>query len=399
MMRFSVCIGSVLLTAVAACGARIACAQEVSKEKASAREAYAKLLAMFPEDHQGLGKDHYLLVTTEHQPMTYGLVLSAEAMHLRSVPNDESRRRVRLAARWLLDNSDLDRDGKPGWGLPQPWESFCKTPNPLNHPYTITTSIVLYGFLDALKEPCCLPEADQKAIRSLMANVAMRWCRHIWSEGFGGGYFWYSPNPCNEIFSINASSMFSGAMVRLLKEQGDALTAEERQLVEDRVDEEAKAVVATMIMRKGLPYWLYCPQPNKFNYKHSNDLLHHVYTLWGIETYRDYGGRVKLPWTRAQAIESVDRFVKDGQICALPQDVGIERRFKPLRLWDVGMILAFYGKWGQPQQSQQVLDAAEKMAPWPHLPLFPMEKTGDSSFYPRHAAHLLYGLSLYCFSP
>src|SRR5262249_20269372 len=154
----------------------------------------------------------------------------------------------------------------------------------------------------------------------LMKQVILHWCRDLWQEGFGGGFFWYSPCPCDANFSVNAPSMFLGAMMRFLREQGSALNSEERELIQSRCDNLAKAIVNTVNPPNGAPYWLYIPMPNRYNRKSPNDLVHQVYTLWGIETYRDCGGRVKLPWTRAQAIESVDRFVHDGRVFSLASD-------------------------------------------------------------------------------
>ncbi|MEN6405932.1 MAG: hypothetical protein ABFC77_05615 [Thermoguttaceae bacterium] len=394
-MRIHVWVGCTLLMALMACGDRAARAQTASGEREAACKAYQELLAMFPEDRQGYGKDHYRS-RVDHQPMTYGLVLSAEAAHLKSAPNDESRRRVRLAARWLLDNRDLDGDGLPGWGLPQDYVASDGLKMPPNHPYTVTTAIVLDGLLDALNAPADWSDAERKEIRSVMVQVVLRWCRHVWSEGYGGGYFWYNPRR-DHAFCLNASSMFGGAMVRLLKEHGDAMTAEERRLIEDRTDQQAKAVVASVNLWHGMPYWHYAAQPNKLNFTHPNDLLHHVYTLWGIELYRDCGGRVPLPWTRAQAVQSMERFWHDGQICPLPPKT-VSATAKPLRLWDTGTMLAFYAKWGEPRQAQQAFEFIhEKCGPWPNLRLFPTEKPTDESFYPRHAAHVLFGLALYCY--
>ncbi|MDD4869038.1 MAG: hypothetical protein PHR77_00655 [Kiritimatiellae bacterium] len=81
--------------------------------KQTSQKLYTELLTVFPEDRQGYGKDWFLMAV-DHQPMTYGFVLSAEAIHFQRDPNDESRRRVKKAVRWLIDNRDLDGDGLPG---------------------------------------------------------------------------------------------------------------------------------------------------------------------------------------------------------------------------------------------------------------------------------------------
>ena len=293
-------------------------------EAAAARQAYEKLIARFPEDRQGFGVDTHL-GAVDDQPMTYGLVLSAEAIRLKHDANAESRRRVTKATAWLLDNRDLDGDGKPGWGLPQPWDAWADgTTNPPNQPYTITTAICLDGLLDALAVPGLWTDVRRDEIRGVMRAIVLRWCREVWSDGYGGGYFWYSPDPNDDVFGINASVMFLGSMMRMLVEQPGMFSADERRLVEGRADALARAVVETVRPRRGLPFWKYGPAPNRYGNTNDNDLVHQVYILWGIETYRDCGGRVKLPWTRQQAVGSVDCYWRDGRMWALPQDAPAE---------------------------------------------------------------------------
>ncbi len=142
-MRVTICTALLLLTLSAGCsdlrtpnaGSRTALNLELAN-------TYQQLLALYPEDHQGLGIENWTS-GTEEQPMTYGLILSAEAARYRRTGEAEAERRVSKAMAWLLDNHDLDLDGKPGWGLPQPWDAFQDgSTNPVNQPYTITTAIV-----------------------------------------------------------------------------------------------------------------------------------------------------------------------------------------------------------------------------------------------------------------
>ena len=197
---------------------------------------YRDLLALFPEDRQGFGLDPLQNLDgqpliTDHQPMTYGFVLSAEARHFRFDRNAESGRRVRKAVRWLIDNRDLDGDGKPGWGLPQAWPAWGHAPNPHNQPYTITTAIVLNGMLDALSIRDFWSAAERDEMLDFMVQVARRWCRELWTEGYGGGYFWYSPSPADDIFGVNAPTMFLGSLARLLRDYGGRFTEADRKLV------------------------------------------------------------------------------------------------------------------------------------------------------------------------
>lgn len=395
-------LGCALLGVVVLLSGPTRAAEPPKQPTLGARAAYAGLLALFPEAKQGHGIDTFKAFVGD-QPMTYGFVLSAEAIRTRAAPDDEARRRVRKAARWLLDNRDLDGDGLPGWGLPQAWDAWADgSTNPKNHPYTITSAICLAGLLDALAVPNLWTDAERTEILDVVAKVAVRWCRHVWTDGFGGGYFWYSPSKADEIFGINASSMFLAALATLLHDHGAALKPDDRRLVQDRADRLATAIAASAKLGDGVPYWDYrvtrCDPKARGC---GNDLVHHVYTLWGPEVYRDCGGSVKLPWTRAQAVESVERFWKDGRITRYPQPHSTRKAAKPktplTRLWSVGMMLAFYGKWGTEEQGARCLEAiARDYGPWPRLRFRP---ASGKTFYPRHAAHVLYGLALHGFRP
>jgi hypothetical protein len=366
---------------------------------ACAPREYEQLLALFPEDRQAYGKDAFRGYTGD-QPMTLGLVVSAEAIHYSHLPNDESRRRVRAGVRWLLDHCDLDHDGAPGWGLPQPWDAWSDgTENPPNHPYTITTSIVMNGLLDSLRAGDLWSSAEKTEIHNVLVRVSRRWCRELWSEGFGGGYFWYSPRVTDNTFGVNAASMFLGSLTRLLAEQGEALTDKDRKLFTARRDAQAKAVVSTAELRDGAPYWKYAPLPNRYNKVTPNDLLHHVYTLWGIESYRDVQGPVAIPWTRAEAVKSVDQFWHAGAPAEFSQDSGPLAK-QPARLWSAGMMLAFYARWGNEKQTKDCFRSIhDRYGSWPRIKLHSAAENADASFYPRQAAHVLYGLSLECYQP
>ena len=90
------------------------------------------------------------------------------------------------------------------------------------------------------------------------------------------------------------------------------LAAAEVAIMESRRDCFAKTTVATVTLRDGLPSWEYMAMPNRFNQSRANDLLRHIYTLWGSEIYRDLNGSVPLSWTREQMLESVEKFWKNS---------------------------------------------------------------------------------------
>lgn len=367
--------------------------------RAGLEARYRELLAGFPEDRQGFGLDADKNADgpeaiTDHQPMTYGFLLSAEARRFGFDRNEESARRVRKAARWLLDNRDLDGDGKPGWGLPQAWRAWGHEPNPHHQPYTITTGIVVNGLLDALALCDFWSVAERDEILTLCVRVANRWCMELWSEGYGGGYFWYSPSKLDDIFGVNAPSMFLGSLARLLHDHADRFTTADRRLAERRCDALAQAIVNTMQPHDGQPFWHYAPIPNKLNSEKFEDVMHHVYTLWGIESYRDAGGKVALPWTRAQALASLDHFWMDGSVTENDQDLPNHGKPdpRPARVCGAGMLLWGYAALGNPRRAADVVEWCDRQCgPWPRLRHSPI--AGPDTVYPRDCSHVLVGLA------
>lgn len=356
------------------------------------RVAYQQLLARFPEEAQGRGLDRGDETRKPaDQPMTYGLVLSAESLRHRIAPTDEGRRRVRQAARWLIANRDLDGDGKPGWGLPHAWGV-----HPRNCPYTITTAIVLDGFLDALALGNFWSAPEYAELLGLARAVAVRWCRELWAEGYGGGYFVYSPHETGPpAFNVNAAANFLGPLARLHREHASSLTVEERSLFGARSEMLAKATVAQATLREGAPFWRYIAVPNAAKSDRGNDLIHQAYILWGLETFRDCGG--VLPWPRAKSLESLRRNWKGDRLCFYPMDepnMKPANREAPANVWGAGMLLAFEGRWGSPAEAARSFSAiTQSYGPLPRVRVLPREVSDDGEFYARDGAHVLFGLA------
>jgi len=371
-------------------------AEEGKQEKARLYEA---LLSKFPMDHQGLGLDAAQKPGLTEQPMTYALVLSSEAIHNRSNPNAESKLRIEKALDWLITNQDLNHDGIPGWGLPLPWDAFSDgTINGPNHPYTITTSIVLNSFLDVLDVPNLVTTDQRNTIKELIGKVMVHWCNHLWSKGYGGGYFWYSPHSWDNIFSINAPAMFLGSMARYLKSYADELPRVDYQLIESRADDLAKAIVATVKLRHGLPFWDYDPIPNKFNNRQvENDLVHQVYILWGVELYRNNVGHVNFPWSTQQSLQSLRSYWHNNSLYGYPQDEKLNAKYSAL--WGIGAMIAFESVYGTPEEAKKCVEFLDKAyGPLPNLTLTPRHDAKGQPFYPRQASHALWGLSYYSFN-
>lgn len=156
--------------------------------------------------------------------------------------------------------------GPNGWGLTFAWDAYSDgSVNPESTAYGITTALVLQAFLDA------------DAIGPAEQAIAERWSECCFSDGF----YWYSDQPTDAIYTPNVSAMMAGVMYRLgYTEQADSAV---RRLVETWP-------------------WTYSEVSDK-----PNDLLHEAYTYWGVEMYRQAGGAVEVPWTPEQAVERMDR--------------------------------------------------------------------------------------------
>lgn len=357
------------------------------------KTAYGELLALFPEKAQGKGRDRGKIEVIAEQPMTYGLVLSAEALRYGTISTDEGKRRVRQAARWLLDNSRLAEDGKIGWGLPFAWNEY-----PKHTGYTITTAVVLEGLLDALTLHDFWEKDERGKILRTIREGVVRWCREMWIENHAGGYFRYSTHDTGPgWFCVNAPAMFLGAMARFRVEHADAVSKSDGKIIAERMDKLAQAIVDTVELRESAPYWKYIIPPNKYKSNRPNDLVHQTYILWGIEHYRDARNMVKLPWSREAAMESLERFWKDGTLRFFAQDeesVKQGNREAPSNLWGIGMLLAAYGKWGSPKDSARCFASMVKShGPFPTLRVLPKEVSPDSRFFLRDGAHVLFGMA------
>lgn len=375
---------------------------EIRASRAASNE-YISLLSKFPREKQGYSLEPSLKPEgPSEQPMTYGLVLSAESLHYKTVPNKESSERVRNATKWLIANSDLNNDGNPGWGLPQSWDAFADgTINPENHPYTITTAIVLQGLLDALSIKDFWTDVEEKEIKHLIADVILYWLKNVYIGDEKIGYLGYSEEPTDMIYTPNVSGMFLSNMVRALTWHDDIFNYAERQFVLQRTHAIANKLVKTVKLEKGIPYWNHVDDPAAYDDKSAipNDLVHHVYIIWGIEEYRSHYDTIYMPFNLNQSIASVDSFWRGNKIYSYPQNIvfiGNQEHFndRPANLWGVGMMLAFYAKYGEVEKADSTLKAIDKIyGPIPKLTLWPSDFSKNDRFYERYAAHVLFGLS------
>jgi hypothetical protein len=350
---------------------------------------YESLIEKFPEGKLGEGLEP-TFPGLSYQPMTYGLLLSSVSSYYKKFPNKNSVSRIIELIDWLIDNSDLDEDGIPGWGLPHEWDAFQDgSINPANHPYTITTSIVMNGFLDALSSPDLVTRDKKIRIQEILTRVSLQWCHHVWTDNETGDFFWYSPNVADNYFTPNVSAMFLGTLSRLLNEQTKLFNATEYKFIQKRIDSASEAIISNVSLINGYPQWRYSIYNDPSKKTKLNDLVHHGYIIWGMETYRENGGRHELPWTIDQSVASIDSFIVKKSVQRYQNKKG------PARLWGVGMALAFFSEYADIQRVTNCIEIINEVyGPFPNLKLSPTKNSKNKLFYPRYAAHVLWGLAL-----
>jgi hypothetical protein len=281
----------------------------------------------------------------EHEyAMTYALLLSAAV-----VAGD--RATAQRAADWLVD------DRRPtGWGTAWAWDPFGDgSTNPANTSYAITTALAIDALLDADR----FSDAD--------ADVLVLWAGSAWSHGF----YWYSVEPWDAIYTPNVSAMLAGVSARALAEHPDLFDSASRQLLAERV-RSSFGLLAT-----DAETWPYSRRQAT-----PNDLSHQAYILWGGERFRDAGG--DPGWSRAGALASLGRYWEGGQLNPFPAGTRLTQDMRHLAdsPWMVsgsGMALAFVATWG---------DDVER---WRRATL---AAAGTIPSVPRFTAHAVLGLAL-----
>lgn len=352
--------------------------------------AYFDLLARFPKSRLGYGREP-TFPGSAAQPMTYALVAMAE-LRRTSEGSEGTSDRAERALRWLVRNHDLDRDDASGWGLPHAWDAFgdgvgaAGALNPPNHPYTITTALVIEALAQGWV--AMWPETDSARGRlaSLATRVATRWIRDAFTTTASGGYFWYSPHVSDSKFCPNVSAMMLGALRR---GASVGLVEDPRGEVVRTLDEAAQGIVAARRDTPGLLAWDYIDGSEG---PRLNDAVHHAYTLWGMESYRGSGGMVPIPWTPQDAANSLEGFHRRGRLLENIPAQAAKRPQRPMRLWGAGMCLAVLARHASLPVLRRWYDRVIRLYMAGAGPtLYPGAPAGVT--YPRYAAHLLLGLA------
>jgi len=383
----------ILLVLLSACGG-----SDTGGGSRASRD-YMTLLAEFPVENQGRGIDLLAPDQEMDHATAYAQVLSSESYRYRVEPDAESANRIRLAARWLIDNSDLDGDGKKGWGFPFGWDAFGDgTVNLVNQAYAIDTAIVLLGLLDALDTDGIWSDAERREIVGLIREVSVTWSAEFWTQtSEGNGYFWYSTNVADNHNVLNITAMFCGVLQRFLHDHGSGLTAGESGMLGSRADDGIRLIESEVILFGGKPFWNYAESPGVAT--NTNDMVHHVYILYGTQMYLDFGGGVALRWTREDALGSARLFTGGGIMYNYPHDpfftnprISLDA---PANLWGLGMLIAYAAQMGEESLAESAVRTIKaSYGDYPDMTLFPPGWISDTRVYPRFTAHVLFGLAV-----
>ncbi len=356
-------------------------------------DKYRSLVRLFPMYSQG--RDFGVKETISSlQPMTYGLLLSAESLAYSKCHYSEDKVRSEEAVSWLLGKyEDQITKGYTGWGLPQAWDAFGDgTINPSDYPYSITTAIVLQGFLDYLMTfPGSRFNTD---IERVLKETILYWCNNLFfCITDGAGYFSYSPFEGDKYFCSNVSSMVCGVFQRALHDYKYLFSKEEHVAIQNAVDKAAIGIVANVNYINGLPFWSYTTykrEEQEVIKKSVNDLVHHGLTLWGIEEYRKYGGKIAIPWSSREAVSSLDFFWQGDLLMNYELS---QKKKLPAKLWGIGMAIAFYSREKEVEKAKNCLELLENNYGFPYLLIYPRNYARRRGMpNSRHNSYVLFGI-------
>jgi len=160
---------------------------------------------LFP-DLVGYGLDPRHQDVSRYYPMAYALYAWAQAIHAKKTNSAHARSNAEIAARWLINHSDLNGDSTVGWGLPFAWDAFGDgSTNPANTVYGITTALSVYALLEVFDL------TGKKEFLSTALDALDGYITYFTALPDGTGYFWYSERSDDSHPVPNVSSMLAGA--------------------------------------------------------------------------------------------------------------------------------------------------------------------------------------------
>jgi len=183
---------------------------------------------------------------------------------------------------WLTTNSDLDKDGILGWGLPleitTAWGVY-----PENHEFQITSLFAINGLLDtydalldaSMPQPGLLLTVSREVIDSIIEQGC------ITEHSDNSASIWYSCIPEDESYdATNINAMMAGVLSRLSKHE--QITNNKYQKLSHKI---VQHLMKHKITRENAWLWFY--RTDNMYKKYIQDLVHTGYTAYGLLMFRD----------------------------------------------------------------------------------------------------------------
>jgi hypothetical protein len=190
------------------------CRDNVSKKTSfSAMDVYKLMIQNLDSLFPGRGKDVFN-DEIKDRCMAYGLILSSEVNRYNYTKDTTALWTLKRSGQWLIENSDLNKDGIHGYGLADSFDAFGdSTTNPQNQEYAITTGIVINGLLDWYEIE------DDSLYRIKIKNVISKCIIPYLDSNYytGRGLPMYSLNPNDKFYDVfNSSVYLTGQMKRFI---------------------------------------------------------------------------------------------------------------------------------------------------------------------------------------
>ncbi|WP_375589815.1 hypothetical protein ABWH89_02085 [Hoeflea alexandrii] len=294
-----------------------------------------ELHARFDPLRPGYGATDYPGNAAADVPKSYAKILIAELERTRNGLSVDLPNLAPQAGRWLLDNSDLDKDGVVGWGVPIAWDAYGDgSENPANTAYTISTAITVQALLDWMEQdpnspgPQILAKVDE-ALRPFV-DPEMRTPAGLLPYSF--------VETDRQYDTFNPAAYLAGELQRFsLITPDKGFAAALRGAADDTV--QALLDYKMVNPETGSWYWRYSVQENV-----SNDLPHASYIIHGLLNYIRYEGELSAQidfdavLAHIKEFEAPDSTDREGYIRGWPLlQENIERS---ARTYDIGMALS-----------------------------------------------------------
>ncbi len=401
-MKFARLIALSLPLVLVGCGGSSPSAT-VDTSTQSARTRYAELDQTFVSGQLGVAID-----SLSNQVATvdeiHGILLFCESNRFRATGDSAAKARAQEVFDLLVDRQNLDGDDGPGYGIGQAWDAFGDgSVNGVDHPYTVSSAVCIEGILTALKSGVLDAEDQQKGAK--LAAEAIRWI--VANTYLPFGYFAYSAAPGDMNPVTNVSSYTAGIVLRALHDLPSEFSSTEKRDFYEKAVRAIEVILEEMVLVNGAPHWNYHGPKGRFWSKFANqpnDLRHHGYTLWGLELGRRFQSTISIPYSPAQAAQSIKDYFKADRLVGYPGNwpYPLSKSFdKPSQIWGPGYCIGVATLLGDTALADQLLREVSTVYPnWPTPQNFPAWfGKSDPTYFPRFGANILWGITSRAYGP